>query len=127
MVKSAGSHTGRPGLSFGVWLGSVLGSCQSGEPSVGPGEGGGQRRESGEAEDMAQGGQGRAREETWDWSTEMVGGLWLAHLVARRRSGEWSQYWSLVWGLGLGSQTLYPWSWKAPRYLFIKNIFLELL
>lgn len=76
---------------------------------------------------MACGGQGRVEEETWDWSTEKGGGLWLAHLWGNVRSGEWSQYWPLVWGLGLGSQTLHPWSWKAPRYLFIKKIFLELL
>lgn len=47
---------------------------------------------------MAQGGQGRVQEETWDWSTEMGGGLWLAHLVGQRL--DWGMESVLVTGLG---------------------------
>ena len=46
---------------------------------------------------MAQQGQGRVQE-TWGWSTEMGGGLWLAHLVGQCQ--EWGMGSVLVTGLG---------------------------
>lgn len=46
---------------------------------------------------MAQQGQGRVQE-TWGWSTEMGGGLWLAPLVGQGQ--EWGMGSVLVTGLG---------------------------
>ena len=93
---------------------------------MGPGERGGKRRASGEGGDMHRGdraGYRRPRTGALKWGEGCGWLTWWGNV----RSGEWGQYWSLVWGLGLGSQTLHPWSWKAPRYLLIKKIFLELL
>lgn len=72
------------------------------EPLVGPGERELVRESIRRGRGHAQGGQGRVQE-TWDWSTEMGEGCGWLTWWDNVGSGEWGQYWSLVWGLGLGS------------------------